>query len=116
MRFLKKTLGAVPNVEVHCKSARTEKLQAVLSLGDRRLAPAMLRLARGQADLKTALELEGLNLDFYIHRDRSLDELLPWDHIDNGMKRDLLESQYHKAKSSPEKPWPAQSMTTSATA
>jgi radical SAM superfamily enzyme YgiQ (UPF0313 family) len=97
MRFLKKALGSIPNVEARCKSPRQERLQALLALGDRRLAPSMMRLARGQVDLKKALELEGLDLDFFIHRPRSMDEILPWDHIDNGMKRELLVSQYEKA-------------------
>jgi hypothetical protein len=116
MRYLRKALSAVPNVEVNCKSPRQERLQALLSLGDRRLAPAMLALARGQTDVRRALASANLDLDFYIHRNRPLDEILPWDIIDNGMKRELLVSQFQKAKDSPEEPWPRYSMTTSATA
>jgi len=107
MRYLEKQLSRLPNVELHCKSPRQERLQALLSAGDRRLAPAMLAMARGQASLSRALTLAGLDLDFYIHRPRPLDEILPWGHIDNGMKNDLLESQYQKAQSAPEEPWPA---------
>ena len=109
MRFLQKSLGRIPNVEPRCKSPRLEKLQALLALGDRRLAPAMLRMARGEADLSRALALDGLDLSFYIHRERSLEEILPWDHIDNGMKSELLQTQYRKAEM-------AHSITTSATA
>jgi radical SAM superfamily enzyme YgiQ (UPF0313 family) len=98
IRFLKKALSAIPNVEARCKSPRQERLQALLALGDRRLAPAMMRLARGRVDLMKALELEELDLGFFIHRSRSMDETLPWNHIDNGMKRELLVSQYEKAK------------------
>ncbi|MFQ5790390.1 MAG: radical SAM protein [Acidobacteriota bacterium] len=98
MRFLQKALGRLPNVEAHCKSPRQEMLQAVLSLGDRRLAPAMLAMARGEANLKGALALAGLDLDFYIRRHRPLEEILPWGHIDNGMKAELLQTQYHKAQ------------------
>ena len=43
---------------------------------------------------------EGLDLDSYIHRGRPRDEVLPWAHIDNGMKPELLERQYEKALSS----------------
>ncbi|MGH9461166.1 MAG: radical SAM protein [Vicinamibacteria bacterium] len=97
MRYLQREMGRMPNVEVRCKSPRQERLQALLSLGDRRLAPAMVLMARGEADLNQALARHGLNLDDYVHRARSLDEILPWDHIDNGMKIELLESQYEKA-------------------
>ncbi|HEY7818677.1 MAG TPA: radical SAM protein, partial [Vicinamibacteria bacterium] len=97
MRKLERAFARIPNVDAHFKSPRQEKLQAVLSLGDRRLAPVLLRMARGEADLRRAMKEEGLDLDFYIHRERSKDEVLPWSHIDNGMKPELLERQYEKA-------------------
>jgi len=100
MRKLERAFARMPNVEAHFKSPRQEKLQALLSLGDRRLAPVMIRMARGEADLRRAMKDEGLDLDFYIHRQRPRDEVLPWAHIDNGMKPELLESQYEKALSS----------------
>jgi radical SAM superfamily enzyme YgiQ (UPF0313 family) len=94
---LQRALARIPNVEAHFKSPRHERLQALLSMGDQRLAPAMIRMARDEADLRRAVQEAGLDLDFYLHRERSLDELLPWSHIDNGMKPELLESQYEKA-------------------
>ena len=97
MRYLQKALGPMPNVDVRCKSPRQERLQALLSLGDRRLAPAMILMAKGEADLSQAMARTGLRLEDYIHRARSFDEILPWDHVDNGMKSQLLESQYEKA-------------------
>ncbi len=97
MRRLERDFARIPNVEAHFKSPRQEKLQALLSLGDRRLAPVLVRMARGEADLRRAMKEEGLDIDFYIHRLRPRDEVLPWAHIDNGMKPALLESQYEKA-------------------
>jgi radical SAM superfamily enzyme YgiQ (UPF0313 family) len=94
MRVLERAFGRMPNVDAHFKSPRLEKLQALLALGDRRLAPVLIRMARGEADLRRALAEEGLDLSFYIHRRRPKDEILPWGHIDNGMKRSLLEDQY----------------------
>ncbi len=100
MRRLERAFARMPNVEAHFKSPRQEKLQALLSVGDRHLAPVLVRMARGEADLRRAMKEEGLDLDFYIHRERPRDEILPWAHIDNGMKPELLESQYEKALSS----------------
>jgi radical SAM superfamily enzyme YgiQ (UPF0313 family) len=97
MRFLKKALGTLPNVEVNIKSPRMERLQAVLSLGDRRLAGAMVMMAREGTDVAQALGQTGLDLDFYIHRPRALREVLPWGHIDNGMKQDVLVTQLEKS-------------------
>jgi hypothetical protein len=87
----------MPNVEAHFKSPRQERLQALHSVGDRRLAPVLIRMARGEADLRRAMKEEGLDLDSYIHREKPRDEELPWAYIDNGMKPDLLERQYEKA-------------------
>jgi radical SAM superfamily enzyme YgiQ (UPF0313 family) len=100
MRKLERAFARMPNVEANFKSPRQEKLQALLSLGDRRLAPVLVRMARGEADLSRAMKEEGLDLDFYIHRERPRDEVLPWAHIDNGMKPELLERQYEMALSS----------------
>jgi hypothetical protein len=100
MRRLERAFARMPNVDANFKSPRQERLQALLSLGDRRLAPVLLRMARGEADLRRAMKEEALDLDFYIHRERSRDEILPWAHIDNGMKPELLERQYEKALSS----------------
>ncbi len=41
-----------------------------------------------------AFEATGIDPDFYAHRERGFDELLPWDHIGSGPKRDYLERQY----------------------
>jgi hypothetical protein len=57
----------------------------------------MIRMARGETDLRGVVSGSGLDLDFFIHRSRSLDEILPWDHIDNGMSRRHLESHYVEA-------------------
>jgi radical SAM superfamily enzyme YgiQ (UPF0313 family) len=97
MRKLERAFARIPNVEAHFKSPRQERIQALLSLGDRRLAPVLIRMARGEADLRRAMKEEGLDLDSYIYRQKPRDEVLPWAHIDNGMKPELLERQYEKA-------------------
>jgi len=102
MQYLKRAFARMPNVEANFKSPRQERLQALLSVGDRRLAPVLIRVARGERDLVTAMKEAGLDLDATIHRERPLDEVLPWGHIDNGMKPELLRSQYEKAQAVPE--------------
>ena len=56
------------------------------------------------------------DLDFYIRRARGLDEILPWGHINNGMKKELLVDQYWKSKNAGEVPRTPYSKITSATA
>ncbi len=96
MRFLQRELAAIPGVEAHCKSPRMERLQALLSVGDRRLAPVLLALAEGRG-LGEALRVAGLDLDFYLYRKRARAEILPWSFLDNGMKASLLEDQADRA-------------------
>ena len=40
----------------------------------------------------------GLDPDFYSHRERPLDEILPWDFLDCGVSRSFLEREWQKAK------------------
>ena len=98
MQKLKKAFARMPNVDANFKSARLETLQALLSVGDHRVAPVLIRIARGEAELKPAMKEAGLDLDAYIYSERSPGESLPWGYIDNGMKPELLESQYDKAQ------------------
>ena len=81
-------------------------LEAVLSRGDRRLAPVIERAFESGARFdgwdecfsnrrwKEAFEACGVDPDWYAHRERAYDEILPWDHIRSGPKRDYLENQY----------------------
>ena len=39
----------------------------------------------------------GLSLDWYVHRDREEDEVLPWDHISAGLHRDFLWADWQDA-------------------
>jgi hypothetical protein len=38
-----------------------------------------------------------INPDFYVYRERPLDEILPWDFIDHGIKKTFLIEEYDKA-------------------
>lgn len=93
---------------VRVKTHRIERslLEGVLSRGDRRLCKvieAAYRLgARMDAWDETfrydiwqqAFEDTGVDPSFYAHRERRVDEILPWDHIAGGSTRANLESQY----------------------
>ena len=41
----------------------------------------------------------GINPEDYVSRQRSLDEALPWDHIDSGVSKEFLLSEWKKAQS-----------------
>ena len=40
---------------------------------------------------------EGLDPAFYARRERAQGEILPWEHIDSGVRKDFLWAEYQKA-------------------
>ncbi len=87
-------------------------LEGVFSRGDRRLGAVLhqawlsgcrfdgwteeFRLDRWLA----AFEACGIDPGFYVHRERRLDERLPWDQIDSGISNDFLAEEYRRARRS----------------
>jgi radical SAM superfamily enzyme YgiQ (UPF0313 family) len=93
-----RTLTAdIDNVYFNIKSERHSYFQALLSLGDRRVAPVIEAAERNGQNWRAALAESGVDVDFYIFRDRSKDAFLPWDVIDGGMKRSFFEAELAKS-------------------
>jgi len=105
MPLLKKKLAMifrglkhVPNVRVEANSFKEAAIQAFLSRGDRRASEMLIKAVHNRGDWgKTFKETPKFSLAFYNQRQRSLNEVLPWDHIDNGVRKDFLEKEYLKA-------------------
>ncbi len=83
-------------------------LEGVLSRGDRRLFPAVVAASReGCLDSwseffswerwRRAIEAAGLDPAWYVERERSRDEVFPWDHLHPGVEKDFLWSEYLKS-------------------
>ena len=94
---LRQLLAGIDNVYFNIKSERHSYYQALLSLGDRRVAPAIEAAERNGGNWRAAVADTGLDADFYIFRDRSKDAVLPWDIIDGGMKTSFFQSEMQKA-------------------
>lgn len=81
-------------------------LEAWLSRGDRRLAEVILQAWRNGARFDAwgdqysiqpwldAFETLGIDPDFYSFRTRDMDEILPWDHINAGVRKAFLAEDY----------------------
>ncbi|MFC2056761.1 TIGR03960 family B12-binding radical SAM protein [Chloroflexota bacterium] len=84
-------------------------LEAVLSRGDRRLGQVIYRAWKlgcvfdswgehfNYENWLRAFEEAGIEPGFYAHRQRSLDELLPWAHIDVGVTTGFLKKEYQRS-------------------
>jgi radical SAM superfamily enzyme YgiQ (UPF0313 family) len=97
MKRLRELTSGIDNVYFNIKSERHSFYQALLSLGDRRVAPAIEAAERNGGNWRAACAETGIDADFYVFRDRSNDALLPWDIIDGGMKDAFFRSEYDKA-------------------
>ena len=87
---LRTLVADLDNVYFNIKSERHSYYQALMSLGDRRVAPAIEAAERNGGNWRAAVAESGVDADFYIFRDRSRDAMLPWDIIDGGMKSLVL--------------------------
>jgi radical SAM superfamily enzyme YgiQ (UPF0313 family) len=97
IKRLRALTGGIDNVYFNIKSERNSYYQALLSLGDRRVAPAIEAAERNGQNWRAAVAEAGVDGDFYIYRDRSRDALLPWDVIDGGLKRAFFEAEFAKS-------------------
>jgi radical SAM family uncharacterized protein len=97
------------NVSLSWSEPKVSLLEAALSRGDRRLARVIYRAwelgstfdAWGEHfkwdNWSRAFAENGLDPAFYANRERDLDELLPWDHIDIGITPAYLKQEYKKS-------------------
>jgi radical SAM superfamily enzyme YgiQ (UPF0313 family) len=90
-------MAGIDNVYFNIKSERHSFYQALLSLGDRRVAPAIEAAERNGGNWRAAVAEAGVNADFFVFRDRSRDSVLPWDIIDGGTKDGFFRSEADKA-------------------
>jgi radical SAM superfamily enzyme YgiQ (UPF0313 family) len=97
IKKLKRGLGAVANVKVHADVPRWAYIQALLSRGDRQLAPLLALLGRGNSNWSEATKAININPEFYVYREREREELLPWDFIEHGVTKDYLWHEYQAA-------------------
>jgi radical SAM family uncharacterized protein len=98
-------------LKLNLNSADETHFEAWLSRGDRRVGAVILEAWKRGAkfdawreyfDYKvwlSAFEHVGLDPDFYTHRERPIDEPLPWDHIDAAVKKEFLTEDYLWSKS-----------------
>jgi len=76
-------------------------IQALLSLGDRRVGELLLAVHRFEGNWAQAFREVNLNSDFYVYRRKETEEMLPWDFIDHGVEKAFLASEYRKALTGP---------------
>jgi radical SAM superfamily enzyme YgiQ (UPF0313 family) len=97
IRRMRALMAGIDNVYFNIKSERHSFYQALLSLGDRRVAPAIEAAERNGGNWRGAVAEAGVDAAFFVFRDRSRDRVLPWDIIDGGMKSEFFRAEFDKA-------------------
>lgn len=93
IKRIKTVLGQRATVKVRAESFRQSYLQALFSLGDRRVGSLLARHHAGD-DWVTIFRRAEIHPDFWVHRRKDGEELLPWDFIDHGMAKEILIREY----------------------
>jgi radical SAM family uncharacterized protein len=98
-----------PGLNISWNDPAETLLEAVLSRGDRRLAGAIQRAWElgavldgwgdqfNHAAWMQAFGDTGIDADWYARRERSTDEVLPWDHLSVGVSKQYLRREYERA-------------------
>jgi len=94
---LRSGISSIKNARFTGESPRLALVQGCLARGDRRLGAVLVAAARNGGDYGAALRATGADSAHYIHRERSEDEFLPWDHLDMLIDKGYLLAEYKKA-------------------
>ena len=96
-------------LQLSTNDPRESLMEAFLSRGDRKLATVIERAWRLGAQFdawgdqfnwqawKQAFAESGLDMDWYARRERTTDEVLPWDHLSVGVNKQYLIDEYHNS-------------------
>jgi len=95
VKFLESSLRHLSNVRLKVESLRESYLQALLSRGDRRLAPLIVSMSEG-FNLKKAAKACAIDTDWYVQRTIGEDEFLPWNVIGTA-ETAMLRREYERA-------------------
>ena len=98
------------SIKYNWHEADASVMEGVLARGDRRLCEVIRKVYEkgcfydawseyydNERWLQTIEEC-GLSVDFYAHRERPAEEILPWDFIDCGVTKEFLLREWEKAK------------------
>ncbi|MBE3144857.1 MAG: TIGR03960 family B12-binding radical SAM protein, partial [Planctomycetes bacterium] len=104
-KLLMKQLSG-PGMKFNWTDPQVTMLESWLSRGDRRLSQVVYLAWKKGAHFdawqdefnytawQEAFEEAGLDPAFYTHRQRSMDEIFPWDHINAGVTKSFLKADY----------------------
>ena len=109
VNLLRDAARQAKGVQIKWHDPRASLVEGLVSRGDRRLGPVIEHVWRAggtfqewsehfRLDLwEEAMAAAGLDMDWYCHRHRTEDEVLPWDHLSAGLHKDFLWQDWRDA-------------------
>lgn len=101
---IRKLTQPIPNLELRFEPPKESYFQGLLSRGDRRVAKLLIELERQKEEWKWLMRKTNRRIlsdvpevDFYVSRRISFDEVLPWESVDSLIPRALLERESMRA-------------------
>jgi radical SAM superfamily enzyme YgiQ (UPF0313 family) len=98
LQVIKAGARRLSTIRVLHENPREAGLQALLARGDRRVADFVQLAADYRGDWRRALRDWDGDPAFYTRRARPLNEVLPWDHLEVGVKKAGLVKEWERAE------------------
>jgi radical SAM superfamily enzyme YgiQ (UPF0313 family) len=96
LALLRRSLASLSNLRLHIEDPARALIQALLSRGDRRVA-GLLERCVDRGGWRNALRDAVPDAAWYVHRERPMTEVLPWEILDHGLTREFLMAEYQRA-------------------
>ncbi|HXY62641.1 MAG TPA: TIGR03960 family B12-binding radical SAM protein [Nitrospirota bacterium] len=96
-RILEKAIRKIGNMNIIHDLPKWEYIQALLSRGDRRIGALIAHAHAQGGDWRKAAKEIDMTMDFYVARKREFNEVLPWDFIDIGLRKEYLRKEHERA-------------------
>jgi radical SAM family uncharacterized protein len=96
-RYLEKAVKKIGNMNIIHDLPKWESVQALLSRGDRRVGRLLKAAHERGGDWKAASRDLKIDMAFTVTRRRTFDEVLPWDFIDIGVRKEYLKNEHDRA-------------------
>ncbi len=109
-QYLLKDTNERKQVKINYHEPTVSSIEGILARGDRKVAKLIVKAWENGAKFDgwtesfkydawlKALDQTGLNREFYANRERSYDEILPWDHISIGVSKRFFIEEMERAK------------------
>lgn len=96
LKILRTKLKIFRDVEIISESLKSAEIQAILSRGDEKIADLVAK-SDSIKKFRELLRENNIDENFYLRRERPLDEIFAWDFLDMGMSKKYLLAELKRA-------------------